>query len=119
MKFLRIIILVVVSTFFYWNESFAQKSNLPQQESKLVKLYSDLYSRMGETYDTMEKYSARFEKAFIQCIQNNPATFNYPFKKLIDKQYCEIKTSADGRFRFYSWDTWTGGTAHVFLEIIK
>lgn len=70
-------------------------------------------------YDSISFYSDKFETGFTKLIQNNPATLNYPFKKLVDSNFCDVRTSIDGNFRIYSWDTWTGGTMHIFETIYQ
>lgn len=47
-----------------------------------------------------------------------PASINMPFNSL-KKAQLDIFTSTDGLFRIYSWDTWTGGTMHVFANVLQ
>jgi len=47
-----------------------------------------------------------------------PSMIGYPFASL-KKEYLDISTSSDGLFRIYSWDTWTGGTMHVFENVMQ
>jgi hypothetical protein len=59
-----------------------------------------------------------FAKKLYNYIANNPATLGYPFAALI-RQHVDIHTSDDSLLRIYSWDTWTGGTAHFFESVFQ
>ncbi len=56
-------------------------------------------------------------KKISTCLEKYPATFQHPFTQL--KERCFITTAADGLLRIYSWDTWLGGTAHIFKSIAQ
>jgi hypothetical protein len=47
-----------------------------------------------------------------------PETISGGFKDLAANGL-DIATSADGLFRIYSWDTWTGGTMHFFDNVYQ
>jgi hypothetical protein len=104
---------------FIFNKSFAQSDYISSKEKKLAVGYSKILKskESGDNYDSVEYYSEKFGNEFRSFIKNNPSTLNYPFKALIDSNYCFVKTSADGNFRIYSWDTETGGTMHFYNEI--
>jgi len=108
-----------VLTIFTCDKIFAQPRDFALQENKLVILYSKLVSFIQADYDSISFYNNKFEKEFTSFIKNNPATLSYPFKKFIDSNFCDVRTSSDGNFRIYSWDTWTGGTMHIFREIYQ
>jgi len=93
--------------------------DITSQENKFVNLYSKLASFIQADYDSTSFYADKFENEFTSFIKSNPKTLNYSFKKLIDSNFCDIRTSSDGNFRIYSWDTWTGGTMHIFKEIYQ
>jgi len=98
----------------------AQNKKLAAQEDKLAKLYSRLMSFIHAPNDSVEVYSEKFEKELKDFLQRNPGTLNYLFKKLDrDSGFCSIQTSADGKFRIYSWDTWTGGSLHYYKEVYQ
>lgn len=59
--------------------------------------------------DTAKLYNAKFEVELLKKLQSNPETINYNFKSLRDAGL-HIITSADKRFRIYSWDDMQGGT---------
>jgi hypothetical protein len=101
------------------NKAFSQTKDIAEEENKVAEFYSKLKTFIQADYDSINFYSGKFEEEFIFFIKNNPNTLNYSFKKLIDSNFCEIITSGDGKFRIYSWDTWTGGTMHFFKEIYQ
>lgn len=99
--------------------ALAQTTDILSQEIRVVKLYSKLYSFGRADADSISFYSDKFEKEFTSIVKNNPASLSYPFKRLVDSNFCDVKTSNDGNFRIYSWDTWTGGTMHFFRAIYQ
>lgn len=118
-SFRRLTVFFLFLTAFTCDKAFTQTTNIASQENKFVSLYSKLASFIQVGYDSISFYSDKFETGFTKLIQNNPATLNYPFKKLVDSNFCDVRTSIDGNFRIYSWDTWTGGTMHIFETIYQ
>jgi hypothetical protein len=104
---------------FICEKTSAQTKRIAAKENKVTKLYSKLASFIQADDDSINFYSGKFEKEFTSLIKSNSATLSYPFNKLIDSNFCKIKTSIDGNFRVYSWDTWTGGTMHMFKEVYQ
>lgn len=100
-------------------KGFAQANDMATQEDRFAKLYANLLTHVPADYDSINVYSDKFSVAFANFIKNNTATLYYPFQKLVDSNYCEVRTSRDGNFRMYSWDTWKGGSMHVFKEIYQ
>ena len=70
----------------------------------------------GYDYDKFVKANSEFETALIQYCQN-PATLTSGFPDLSDE--IEIVTSADSRFRIYSWDLGYGGTMRHHASVIQ
>ncbi|GAB3988264.1 hypothetical protein GCM10028807_10540 [Spirosoma daeguense] len=97
------------------HNAFAQSKSLATKENELIVLYSKLFKDSGKT----GKPANVFAKELVKVLKENPATLAYPFKKLVSKANCYINTSADGKFRIYSWDTWTGGTMRLYNEIYQ
>lgn len=118
-SFRRLTVSLFLVTVFTCDNAFSQTKDIVPQENKFVKLYSKLTSFIQADYDSIAFYSDKFETEFTRFIQNNPATLNYPFKRLVDSNFCDVRTSGDSDFRIYSWDTWTGGTMHVFKTIYQ
>ncbi|HEX6429820.1 MAG TPA: hypothetical protein VF008_19135 [Niastella sp.] len=117
--FRRLTCSLFVLTMLTCDKAFTQTKDLTVQENKFSKLYSTLTSFMPADDDSISYYSDKFEKEFTNFIKSNSNTLNYPFKKLIDSNFCYIRTSGDGNFRIYSWDTQTGGTMHFFKAICQ
>lgn len=118
-RFQRLTCLLFVLTVLTCEKTFAQTKDIASQENRFTNLYLKLTSFIQVDDDSLSFYADKFEKEFTSLIKNNPTTLNYPFNELIDSNFCYIKTSTDGRFRIYSWDTWTGGTMHFFKEIYQ
>jgi hypothetical protein len=69
-------------------------------------------------YDSLDIANTKFEKLLLQYTASNPETLYYDFKTL-QKNGLIVTTSEDGKFRIYSWDTWTGGTMHYFRNVFQ
>ncbi|MDX2068544.1 MAG: hypothetical protein SFV55_08970 [Haliscomenobacter sp.] len=95
----------------------ALTQNLDSIEKDLVETYASISSFFRIDYDSLQYYSQRFDEKISTYLEKYPATFKHPFVQL--KEHCFIATSADGLLRIYSWDTWLGGTAHIFKSIAQ
>lgn len=85
-----------------------------------MKMYSKMLSFQHVNGDSLDFYSLKFEKEIKDFVQKNPGTLNYRFKKLDkDSGFCSIQTSADGRVRIYSWNTWMGGSMRIYKEFYQ
>lgn len=115
----KLIFVFLFLTILIFHKSFAQRKDFTLQENTFANLYSKLLSYIHVDEDSTFLYSEKFSKEFKNFIKSNPATLYYSFRKLIDSNYCQIRTSSDGNFRIYSWDTWTGGSMHEFNEIYQ
>lgn len=91
--------------------------NLDTIEKDLVDAYAPISSFFRIAYDSVQYYSQQFDQKISTYLEKYPATFKHPFTQL--KEHCFIATSADGMLRIYSWDTWLGGTAHIFKSIAQ
>jgi hypothetical protein len=114
-SFLLFILAICAST-----NSFSQNKDLAAQEDKLAKIYSKMLSFHHVNGDSVDFYSLKFEKEIKAFVKKNPGTLNYRFKKLDeDSGFCSIQTSADRKFRIYSWNTWMGGSMHIYKEFYQ
>lgn len=87
----------------------------PQQiESDLLKSFKKIAPANGDN----DVSNDLFAKKLYNYASHNPATFSYPFASL-KKEHLDINTSDDGLFRIYSWDTWGGGTMHLFENVFQ
>ena len=100
---------------FLTTPTFAQ--NLDSIEKDLVEAYAPISSFFRIDYDSLQYYSQRFDEKISTYLEKYPATFKHPFTQL--KERCFVTTAADGLVRIYSWDTWLGGTAHIFKSMAQ
>ncbi|MBS1512310.1 MAG: hypothetical protein JST86_15795 [Bacteroidetes bacterium] len=70
------------------------------------------------SYDSIENVNQAFLELLLKYTATEKRTINYSFKKL-QKAGLTVATSADSLFRVYSWDTYTGGTMHVFYTVYQ
>lgn len=105
----------ILAFVFLTTPAFTQ--NLDAIEKDLVETYASISSFFRIDYDSLQYYSQRFDEKISTYLEKYPATFKHPFSQL--KERCFITTSEDGLFRIYSWDTWLGGTAHIFKSIAQ
>lgn len=92
---------------------------IKRREATLVKLYGNIMDHLYGDEDTLAHYSSLFIKTMKDMVGQDPGTMLYDFKRLTDSNICYVQTSADGRFRIYSWDTWLGGTMHFYRYILQ
>lgn len=78
--------------------------NIREAESQLVKLYE-------------ESGSCGYE--LIDYARGNTSTLEYDFDKIIKQTDVSVLTSNDGKVRFYTWDTHTGGTSPNFAAYVQ
>ena len=76
--------------------------------------YSDT---TGTLVDSLANANNVFAKKLKHYSEKFPLSITNSFDSL--KEYLYISTSADGLFRIYSWDTWTGGTMHFFENVMQ
>ncbi len=71
-----------------------------------------------DSYDSLAAANTKFEKLLVGYTSSHPQTISHDFKSL-EKNGLIIATSEDGKFRIYSWDTWTGGSMHFFKNVLQ
>lgn len=69
-------------------------------------------------FDSLEAANQVFRSSLLAHTAAYPATMSYDFKEL-EALGLRIRTSLDRQFRIYSWDTHTGGTAHVYEAVFQ
>lgn len=98
--------------------------NISTIEKQLSEAFQkiDYWSSEGRdhqnAYDSLAAANIKFENLLLQYTTSHPQTLRHSFKSL-EKNGLIIATSEDGKFRIYSWDTWTGGTMHFFKNIFQ
>lgn len=110
---------ITVTFFFVASNLSAQTSTFRDVESDLVRTSSKIFPYYYDDYDSLEFYSNLFTTKFTDFISRNPKTLTYPFQLLADSNACNIVASPDGLFRVYSWDTWLGGTMHIYKNFYQ
>lgn len=113
----KMVVLLTLNLFLITFNAYGQTNSFSQNDSALANLYNKIMP--GGDYDSVEYYSELFSSTFSSFINNNPGTLNYTFKCLRGNKAFNTVTSADGRFRIYSWDTWLGGSMHDFNNIFQ
>jgi hypothetical protein len=93
-------------------------------ENELVRCYNriDSFAGRGAMYDTnaeayedsLDAANKSFAERLISIIMKYPAALTYNFPELVQ---LNIATSADQKFRIYSWDDETGGTMRRFYNV--
>ena len=68
--------------------------------------------------DSLNKANEVFSKKLADYTVKYPFTINQPFN-LLKKEHLDVCTSSDGLFRIYSWDTWLGGSMHIFENVFQ
>ncbi|MET3502551.1 hypothetical protein ABIC45_004175 [Mucilaginibacter rubeus] len=68
--------------------------------------------------ESLEGANDEFGSKLKKYAETYPASISMPFNSL-KKEQLDIFTSADGLFRIYSWDTWTGGTMHICANVLQ
>jgi hypothetical protein len=103
---------------FLMSLTFAQT---PQAvEADLLKSYKKieyLYDHHNIGDDLINANSV-FRNKLKYYTEKYPASIDLPFNAL-KKERLDIFTSTDGLFRIYSWDTWLGGTMHIFDNVLQ
>lgn len=84
--------------------SFRLSHNIKDAEAQLLKLYE-------------ESGSCGYE--LIDYVRGNTSTLDYAFDKLNKDTEVSILTSSDGKVRFYTWDTGTGGTSPNYAAYVQ
>lgn len=112
-------LVLILAFLFIASKLSAQTITFKDVESDLVRTSSKIFPFYYENQDSLEYYSGLFKIKLTDFLNKNPSTLDYPFQMLSDSGACNIVTSADGLFRIYSWDTWLGGTMHVFENIYQ
>lgn len=91
-----------------------------QIEKELISAVKEIqkYGTYAGAYDgeKLTKAQSDFETKLLKYTKN-PATLQYKFAELGKVMF--IATSANGRYRIYSWDLEDGGTMHDFARVYQ
>jgi hypothetical protein len=98
--------------------AFAQTTTQIEKELVAATEALDKYSTYAGNYDEekLTKANAVMEAKLIKYGKLS-TTLTYKFPKLADLMH--IATSADGKFRIYTWDMEDGGTMHDYARVYQ
>lgn len=111
-SFAIIILLVFVFSAYGQSNTSIEKSLV--SDLKEIEKWSSYGSNFDD--DKLNAANEKFEKDILKFTKV-AATLKHPFKELTKE--IDIETSADGRFRVYSWDMLTGGTMHFYRTLYQ
>ncbi|MDF3029064.1 MAG: hypothetical protein K0S23_3371 [Fluviicola sp.] len=97
----------------------AQRNDLGQKEQELILIHKKLTGARSGEFDSLNYYSDLFTEKLQNLLSSDKKTLKYSFKALTEAHICYVKTSKDGTFRIYSWDSQLGGTMHFFNVIYQ
>lgn len=107
--------LLIILGFASANKGMAQDIK-SEEKSLLVKFQRiDYWSSQGNP-DSLQAANDAFSKSLADLASTNSISLSYDFP-LLRKSNLFIATSSDKKFRIYSWDTWTGGSMHIFRDV--
>ncbi|WP_276483104.1 hypothetical protein [Paraflavitalea pollutisoli] len=93
--------------------------DLAAAEQLLIRQYDNLANDKAIDPDSLGYPAGVFRQWMDSLTSSNAASITYPFNRLQDSAQVSIVTAADGQFRIYSWDNWTGGTMHNFDAVYQ
>jgi hypothetical protein len=118
-------ILILLPLFCWLNQVHAQNPQFIEQELAARLKQVDHWATFNDSaypdinkFDSLEMSNNIFKSSLLAYTAAYPATLNYDFKEL-ETLGLHIRTSEDRLFRIYSWDTYTGGTAHIFEAVFQ
>lgn len=119
MKTKKIFVLIGIFTAHFL---FGQNISIIEKQLNAALQKIDYWASEGRddknSYDSLSAANTKFEKILVQYTSSHPQTISHDFKSL-KKSRLSITTSEDGKFRIYSWDTWTGGSMHFFKNVLQ
>lgn len=116
------ITIYILTLLFLTTNLFGQTKTIQEIEKDLQQSYKKILSDRFDTdtlaWDKLETDNKIFKEKIINYTSNYPSTLTYNFDSL-RKENIDIVSSEDNFLRIYSWDTWLGGTMHVFENIFQ
>jgi hypothetical protein len=117
---------MIISMIVFWSAGhvYAQSPQKIEQELLIsfkrlqrLALFNDASPMIGRI-DSIRQANTAFSNSLLAWTASTRATFTWEFKEL-EKEGLIIKTSEDGLFRIYSWDTGPGGADHNFDAVFQ
>ncbi len=101
---------------------FSLSQEIKEIESSLIQSFSKInfwsMPNQDPSGDSLIKANDKFEELLLKYTSTKNETLTYPFKTLSDTGL-SILTSKDGKFRIYSWNTYTGGTMRFYRNVFQ
>lgn len=117
--------LIVLPLFCWLNVLHAQNPLAIEQELRSHFKNIEYWAAFNDSahpdinkFDSLEQANKIFRSSLLAHTAAYPATLTHDFKEL-EAMGLYVRTSEDRLFRIYSWDTHTGGTAHVFEAVFQ
>jgi hypothetical protein len=111
---------VILVFAFLSSELYSQSIVLKALDSDLYTTYEKIVDFKFQNpieWDSVEYMNEIFNQKIQNYTSNFPETLTYDFDSL--GRAINILDVADGLFRIYSWDTWSGGTMHFHNSLIQ
>ena len=115
MKYL-VTICILLSPLFSLSQEIKEIETLLIQSFSKINFWS--MPKQDSSGDSLIKANDKFEELLLKYTATNNKTLTYPFKTLRDSGL-SILTSKDGKFRIYSWNTFTGGTMQFYRNVFQ
>lgn len=120
MKYIFLSVILVVAQISEAQNLKTIEDNLLIQYKKIV-YWSNYRMKEDEkisVLDSLFSANSTFEQMLLNYTSQYPSTIKYNFQVLKDEGI-SVASSKDGFFRIYSWDTWEGGTMHMFRNVYQ
>lgn len=110
--------LFVLTTHFFFGQNISSIEKQLNNAFQKIGYWSSEGRDDQHSYDSLAAANNKFEKLLVQYTSSHSQTISHPFQSL-EKIGLITATSEDGKFRIYSWDTWTGGSMHFFKNVFQ
>ncbi|TGE28175.1 hypothetical protein [Hymenobacter metallicola] len=119
MKLLLLAVLLLLPTCLYSQDLPAIERELVR-EARRISYWAEYDDSTGTAHveDSLARANSRFMRRLLHYTATEPASLTYAFAAL-RREHITITTSADGRFRIYSWDSQEGGTMRFFNNVFQ
>lgn len=110
--------LFLLATHFLFGQNISTIEKQLNEAFQKIDYWSSEGRDHEKSYDSLASANTKFENLLVRYTSSHPQTLHHDFKSL-EKIGLSVATSEDGKFRIYSWDTWTGGTMHFFKNVYQ
>lgn len=106
---------MIISIVIFCSVSHAYAQSPQKIEQELLRSFKQL---QNTAKDSIGQANKAFKNSLLAYTASIKATFTYEFKEL-EREGLIIRSSEDGLFRIYSWDTGSGSTEHRFDAVYQ